>query len=150
MIHGNQAKFLSYRFAFHRMQMAIQAEYYLEAVMIAESVISDRLHSATRVAKEVGESEKQTRLPSLGVLLARAGRAGMDAELVAEFDTWRKNRNLVAHELARSWPGTATMEVSRYLELARHTAESGIRLAKRAKDWQRSTGAGKQRKRSAK
>ena len=43
--NGNHAKYLSYRLARDRMKAAIEADFPLEAVTIAESLITDRLLS---------------------------------------------------------------------------------------------------------
>lgn len=136
----NSAKYLSYKYAFEQMKRAMEAGFFLEAVMVAESVISDRLHSVCWRAEDA--SYKPTKKPKhvgLGTLIQRARNAGLDAVDVAQLDEWREARNRVAHALARSVPGTPTMPVDDFQALAKTTAEDGIKLANKTKQWQRAT-----------
>jgi len=57
----NKRKYQSYRFAFERIDEAIAKEFFLEAIMIAESIISERLLSYLVVTlKEAGETHQFT------------------------------------------------------------------------------------------
>lgn len=135
MAGGNQIKYVSFKFAFWRMEEACRAGYFLESVMIAESVISDRLHSGTTIDDSPSTSAAR-RSPNLNRLIKSAVARGLDPALAHELNTWRRARNIVAHQLARSWPGEATIPVPQFLMQAEETAKRGILLAKKVKAWQ--------------
>jgi hypothetical protein len=135
---SNRTKYLSYKYAFDQMKRATEAGYFLEVVMIAESIISDRLHSACWSEKDaVPNAAAKPKHVGLSTLIQRARKAGLAESDVVKLDRWRDARNGVAHALARSTPGTATMPVDEFLALASKTAEDGIRLANKVKKWQR-------------
>jgi hypothetical protein len=137
---SNSIKFLSYKYAFDQMKRATEAGFFLEAVMIAESVISDRLHSACWSAEDgVRKANGKVRHVGLSTLIQRARKAGVVENDVVELERWRDARNRVAHALARSTPGTPTVPIDVFQALARQTAEDGIKLANRTKKWQRAT-----------
>jgi hypothetical protein len=136
---ANTAKYLSYKYAFDRMKVAVARGFHLEAVMIAESVVSDRLHSATGTGEDRVRNNGEIVHVPFAELIERARRRGMAPEMVADLHAWRKSRNLVAHAVARSRPGEPTMAVDDFRALAQQTAQQGIALAKRAKAWQRGT-----------
>ena len=137
---SNASKYLSYKYAFSRMKQATEKGFYLEAVMIAESVISDRLHSATGTEDDRRNEHTGTyKYVGLATLIERAKKAGIEPGLLADLDRWRVARNHVAHALARSRPGTPTMPVEDFLLLAETTASDGHSLANRVKRWQQKT-----------
>lgn len=137
---GNTLKYLSYKYAFSQMRLAVDAGFFLEAVMIAESVISDRLHSACEGSEDgVHERAGDPKFINLHTLIKRAAKARMDAALVKKLNEWRLNRNRVAHAVARSRPGAPTMPVEEFRTLSKRTAEEGIALANEVKKWQRRT-----------
>jgi len=49
---ANKNKYLSFKYAHDRLKTAIDNGYFLEAVMIEESIISDRLHSASGTSND--------------------------------------------------------------------------------------------------
>ena len=133
---GNTRKYLSYKFAFEQMRRAIDHGFYLEAVMIAESLISDRLQSTLRDDGEVRKVAGKGHI-SLGQLIKLAKQAPVPFPDPQGLDDWRKARNRVAHALAKSAPGSPTMEVAEFIQLASRTANEGVELARQAKTWSR-------------
>ncbi len=137
---SNSTKYLSYKYAFGQMKRATEAGFFLEVVMIAESVISDRLHSVCWRAEDAnGKPTRKQKHVGLGSLIQRARNAGLNEADVVELDEWREARNRVAHALARSVPGSPTMPVEEFQALAKATAEDGIKLANKTKKWQRTS-----------
>lgn len=145
---SDSVKHMSYRYAFARMKESLARSFYLECVMIAESIISDRLLSATS-STEV-KRVNQPRFVSLATLIGRAKGAGVPAELVARIDSWRACRNEVAHAVARSEPGRPTMPVKEFLALAKRTASEGVILAGVIRNWKRETSRASSKRSSTK
>ena len=131
---SNRAKYLSYKYAMARMEEAINERFYLEAVMIAESVISDRLLSATAHRRALSADSAQKHL-SLSVLIARAKSIGLPPDLATELHAWRAARNQVAHAVAKSAPNEPTMSVELFCEQAESAARQGQRLVNVMKRW---------------
>ena len=144
----NFAKYVSYKYAFDQMKLAIEKCFYLEAVMIAESIISDRLHSASGTSED--KTNPKTGRPvfvSLKTLIQRARKKGMEEDLIHRLDQWRISRNTIAHAIARSAPGAPTMDVANFRALASETAKCGVGLVKDVKNWQRRSLGKKMRER---
>ena len=119
------------------MKTAVARGFHLEAVVIAESVISDRLHSATGTGEDRVKKNGDVMFVPLADLIDRARRRGLEPGTVEDLHIWRKARNRVAHAVARSRPGEPTMAVDDFRALAKQTALEGIELANRIKAWQR-------------
>lgn len=130
----NHAKYLSYKYAITRMEEAINKRFFLEAVMIAESVISDRLLSATANRKPVSTASAQKH-SGLSVLIDRAKSIGLPPDLATELHAWRVVRNQVAHAVAKSAPNEPTMSVDMFCEQAESAAKQGQRLVNVMKRW---------------
>ncbi len=137
----NHAKQLSYKFAMHRIEHAIQQRFFLEAVIISESIISDRLLSAARSTAATGVA-KSSKHEGLSSLIRQAKNSGMPAGLAEAIDAWRQRRNQVAHAVAKSAPGEPTMSVSDFWALASETADEGRRLITAVKRWSESAKRG--------
>ena len=73
---ANTAKYLSYKYAFERMKTAVARGFHLEAVVIAESVISDRLHSATGTMAISETSVRDATLMAIDEINAAGGVMG--------------------------------------------------------------------------
>ena len=131
---SNHAKYLSYKYAMTRMEEAIKKRFYLEAVMIAESVISDRLLSATAHGKASSAASAQKHL-GLSVLIDRGKSIGLPPALAIELHAWRVARNQVAHAVAKSAPNEPTMSVDLFCEQAESAAKQGQRLVNVMKRW---------------
>jgi hypothetical protein len=93
------ARYLLYREAWKRIADSYQQGYYLEAITLLESVISDRLES-------VGShlSGRDWSFLTLGQLVAnfrRLERAQKFKEVIEEIDGWRERRNQSLHEMVK-------------------------------------------------
>ena len=135
-----------YAFAHTRIQEAMKAGFYLEALTITESMISDRLLASGEYL--MGE-ERDVRT-SLYELLkkhreyeelsgaAQVAREG-EEDIFKQLDSWRRERNKLIHGVAKCLPGfenelETTMDL---MERARAQAAEGLRLFRKLDDWLR-------------
>jgi len=136
---GNQAKYLSYREAWERINAAIESKFYFEAVSIAESILSDRLLSF--IAGVDPNSKVNTRTSFAQLIEAWRRLAGSlpshpPYEDIGEaVNEWRKDRNSVVHGLVKSYPGTPTEDFGSFLQRAEKTAKEGKSLARKVSGW---------------
>jgi len=140
-VAGNARKYWSYREAFGRIRGAMGHGYYLEAITIEESIISDRLRSYVVKIGQAPPARRFAREP-LAALIQRwrslVTTAIADAhfdDLQASIDAWRRRRNELIHGMVKSHPGTAPISVDEFLREARETAQEGERLAKSLRNW---------------
>ncbi len=105
--------------------------FFLEAITLMESLISDRLESALiyygvctpdEVFKPLGENLK--RLDSLGII---------SDELYDEINHWKKSRNTALHEMAKISVGERPTFIARY-ENQKPIAEQGYAIFKKIKN----------------
>ena len=132
----NKRKYESYRYSFHRINEAIKAKFFLEAVMIEESLISDRILSVLARNNRLSEKELK-RLPQFASLIERTKFLPTPFENTAELHEWRENRNKIAHAIAKSLPGEPTITTKEFKKLAKATAKSGLLLCNKIKSWSR-------------
>lgn len=153
---ANTKKYDSYREAWRRIKAAQQAGFYLEAVVIEESIISDRLISYLSSPASSRRLEKKSKgrwpdffqliehlkqeFPS-GVAVKSPPSKTMVAteipNLAHALDDWRKTRNAAVHAIAKSDPGTPTDEVQEFIRKAKAAAERGELLARAVLTWHR-------------
>lgn len=141
-ISGNSEKYHSYREAWKRINVAIQEDFYLEAVTIEESIICDRLISHL---VGVGIKARQSDLRdygSFGNLLNSWHQNGSHPVEQGDFndlqkavDNWRDERNYVVHGIVKSHPGDPTDPVIDFLGRAKQAAEDGKELARAIDNW---------------
>jgi hypothetical protein len=138
-VNGNQMKYLSYKEAWGRINIGIEAGFYFEAVTICESIISDRLYSYVKgvdpdssIRARTAFSELIKKWRQLATLLPSDPEHG---DLGFAVDAWRKVRNEVVHGLVKSEPGTPTEDVGTFLERAEKAAKDGKALARKVDDW---------------
>ncbi len=139
----NIKKYESYKYAFQRLQEAIEGEFFLESIIIAESIISDRLLSYLVQRIQVLESTAQ--LPnertSLGALTKQWRQLEQKVpykdweDLISEVDQWRGDRNECAHGLVKSRPGSPTQPVEEFLNKARVCSLQGKQLSRAVCNW---------------
>ena len=141
-VQGNAGKYESYREAFARIKAAQEEGFYLEAVTIEESVISDRLASWLSANPVAGKAPLKASA-SFGNLIARWRKLWQAShpdetettKRIEAIDQWRECRNTLVHAIAKSAPGTATIPVDQFLELAERVAKEGEQHAKAVKKW---------------
>ena len=139
-IKGNAQKYLSFKEAWARVKSAQEAGFYLEAIAIQESIMSDRITSylsykamlprkkRPSFADLVREWKKDTTVPE--------GKEFGDLRFAID-DVWRSMRNEAIHGLVKSEPGMPTMPVEEFIELSRCAARMGEKLAREVQNWHR-------------
>jgi hypothetical protein len=94
-----------------RINESINQEFYLEAIALEESCISDRLS------------------------LALYSKGFLPKNLKCDVDSWRKERNRSIHNLVRSSPLEDMIDLEELDLLAAHTAKSGLKLLDGVNIW---------------
>lgn len=142
---GNAAKFFSYAEAWTRINKATKTGYFLEAVTIEESIVSDRLHShlCKTCALELpkGTVNNLSRLIERWVQEFEARLADAPALLDAtrvlhrRLDAWRNQRNDVVHGLVKSKAGKTEDHIENFLAAAEQAAIEGKAIARAVSLW---------------
>ena len=142
---GNAAKYFSYAEAWTRIRLATKAGYFLEAVTIEESIVSDRLLSLLQ--KTCGLSLPAGTTKNLGRLIDRwkleyEARLADDHEwlttsraLHQRLDAWRDRRNDVVHGLVKSTAGKNDDHIENFLAAAELSAVEGQAVARAISSW---------------
>lgn len=135
----NYAKYLSYAEAWARINSAIDAGYYFEAVTLCESIISDRLLSYVRGTDKLNKADIKTPFAKLIADWRKITKGNLPdygaSDLGAAIDKWRVERNEVVHGLTKSNPGLPPPPVASFLERAKTAAVDGKKLAKAISKW---------------
>lgn len=135
---GNIKKYLSYRAAYAMMNKAIDLGFYLEAITIQESIISDRLLSFIigKGIKNISEKDMHKSEANLFALIKLTTNfMPDDPSLVNALDQFRIDRNRCVHLLVKSFPGKPTIDVKDFIALAKQTSENGKKLTRRVLLW---------------
>lgn len=114
--------------ALNRAERAVSAGFYLEALVLCDSLITDRI-------RVIGVHSSSTPIEIRGVNnglvnLGRAGIALLDTTLIEETRDWGKRRNAAVHGFSKLAEFDGTSWQSR-LKQTKVQAEFGIGLAKR-------------------
>jgi hypothetical protein len=134
----NIPKYESYKYAFNRIEEAIEKGFYLEATVMAESIISDRLLNYLSMKSYPKPYHHKT---ALGTLIRSWRELDQKVfykdreDLIDDIDNWREDRNECAHGLAKSNPGTPTKPVEEFVQKAFSCAVEGQQLAKYICNW---------------
>lgn len=135
----NTSKGASFSYAFKRINDSIKAEYYLEAVTLAESIISDRLLSFVQHHKKTTNVKtpfyKLIRLGEKYNKVSFTNKKGI--ELFDALNSWRIERNKCIHSVAKSEPGQPTRPVDEFVNKSKEAAINGKALARLICDWHR-------------
>ena len=140
----NSEKYLSYKEAWTRINKAIKAKFFLEAIVIEESIMSDRLISflIRPGAKNKIKKGKYENWPPFNALIDcwkkefPNGIVGNEYKcLINEIDKWRVKRNNSVHAIVKSDPGMPTIDVKVFLDRASKTAKQGKNLARALLNW---------------
>lgn len=127
-----QARYEVYTNVWRRINAAMDAGFWLEAVTLAESIIADRLEA--RLAYLAGQSPDGRKVMTANQAVGQL-RNGTDAsndsamELYDRVRAWSDKRNSVLHELAKVFETTTDDWNSRY-DSAKEVAEAGVKLAR--------------------
>jgi len=156
----NLPKYYSYRMAWGRIKTAMEQEFYLEVVTIAEGIISDRL---TSQIYQCGQSPpKKDRFIDLIKIWENSLTEELSTHhedllndgknLIAEIDAWREKRNRIVHGIVKGKNSKYASQrhigrnnlsennqpnIEDFLEEARRSAEQGKALARKICAWDR-------------
>lgn len=140
---NRKAKYLTYKEAFTRINQAIDAHFFLEAITIEESIICDRMISYLHGKFGVTFSEKEMKnnktLTDNLLKMWQKNEPGIIAfksylDLHKEIDEWREQRNYLLHSMTKSYPGKPTKNINDFLEDACVAAIRGKKLARALSD----------------
>lgn len=136
---GNAGKHLSYREAWERIKQAQAHDFYLEAVTIEESIITDRLisHLVLSGALEKAEASKKSFNNLIQVWRKHHPTPicqGEFNDLQSDVDAWRTQRNRIVHDMVKSH-SEGEPDVMDFLTAAKEAAEQGSRLARAVSNW---------------
>ena len=133
----NITKYESYKNAYEQIDAAIAAGFYLEAITIEESIMTDRLF---RFCRDHGLRHSWDRA-TLGseIKLINEKMVGKtevtDLDFIGNLEEFWGNRNKCLHQIVKSEPGTSTQDFHEMLTLARKTAVDGKTLCKKVSNW---------------
>jgi len=143
-VNGNVTKFDSYREAWARIKLSQDEGFYLEAIAIEESILTDRLVSfLTRPDCQTPiKKNNKGRYPSFGNLIKLLSddigeplAIGEFEDICVSLDEWREKRNQAVHALVASDPGSPTIPVDAFLNEAKEAADLGAELAMAVSGW---------------
>jgi hypothetical protein len=119
------------------MKKAIEGKFYLEAITIQESIITDRLLSFVIRKKLLDTTDSKLLIQNISLNnLTKLSKVYFDDDaLITELDEFRFSRNECIHAMVKSYPGNPTQKVSQFQKLARETSLSGKILTRRVDAW---------------
>lgn len=127
-----QERYELYKSAFSWIARSIDEGYYLEAISILESLVSDRLESYLPVLFDRDFSFK-----TLGDLIqaVKSDKSNKTDELLRslvlnDLDQWRKDRNKAAHEMVKIEDGKRIIWEER-VKINKTVAETGLELVRK-------------------
>jgi hypothetical protein len=143
-VNGNAIKYEAYREAWTRIKQAQESGFFLEAITIEESIISDRLISyLTRTPEAPDPRDRRGKMLSFSQLIERWQKQLLPntissityTDLTIEIDEWRKSRNDAIHAIVKSEPGQSMDDIEKFLENAKKVAARGEYLAREVCKW---------------
>ena len=133
----NDLKGASFTYAFKRINESLKNGYHLEAVTLAESIISDRLLSF--VKHNGGKGNVKTPFHNLIQTAKKLNKTSIHTKhgvnLFDAIDEWRITRNGCIHSVSKSEPGQPTVSVEVFRLNAEQCAKEGKVLARLICDW---------------
>lgn len=142
----NMSKWRSYQLAYKHIGEAIGQGFYIEALALEESIISDRLDSAVK-GKGLETSGKPILLGTLVKLVRKhpGEFQGLHDHLAKkgltfdDVDAWREERNKFIHNIAHGLPQQKTpVTAEEYTARGTAAAERGLKLARIVCAWSQS------------
>lgn len=131
----NRIKYHSYRAAYSRMNLAMKKGFYLEAIAIQESIISDRLLSFAIRSNQLVVSHERLYTISFSKLIKIAEPHFENEKLVYDLGVFRLERNHCLHGFVKSFPGKPTLVVTDFMALVIQTAKAGKKLTREIDSW---------------
>jgi hypothetical protein len=117
-----------HKYANNRIDSAIEQEFYLEAITLAESIISDRLSMVLYLRGEKAKSKTLNKLVELSSPI-------LPDSLSKRIDEWRQLRNFAVHNLVRSSPIDKQMRPFEFNVKAKEIAVSANKLVSDLEVW---------------
>lgn len=111
-----------------RINKAVEQEFYLEAIALEESCISDRLSLILYIKGQKAGTKNFARL-------IEHCSEFIPKELKSDIDSWRRERNNSIHNLVRSSPLEKLIELDKLDELSAITANLGVELLAKVNEW---------------
>ena len=121
------------------MKKAIEGKFYLEAITIQESIITERLLNFVirNSIVSINEDELYRQIVSLSKLIDFSKCYFDDENLYDDLNTFKKDRNKCIHAIVKSYPGNPTIKVSDFQKLAKETSLNGRILTRKVDAWHR-------------
>ena len=121
------------------MKKAIEGKFYLEAITIQESIITERLLNFVirNSIVSINEDELYRQIVSLSKLIDYSKCYFDDENLHEELNSFRMSRNECIHAMVKSYPGKPTINVSDFQKLAKETSLNGRILTRKVDAWHR-------------
>lgn len=145
-IKGNARKYEAYREAWARVKQAQQDGFFLEAITIQESIISDRLISFLSrpgASNECVSKMEKGRFFSFYKIIEcwrsechQPVHSGNYPDLIDAVDQWRKSRNEAIHAIVKIKDDNKSHTIDSFLQKAKHVAKEGEQLAREVCKWQ--------------
>lgn len=117
-----------YKAVIDRYKESVDSGYYLEAISLMESLITDRLESFLIYYSAMNRNESFKTLDAC-IRLFDKYQGLMNEDLLSRIVEWKNQRNHAVHEMAKIEEGDNTSFSQRYLEL-RNVANKGFELFK--------------------
>ncbi|NOH31014.1 hypothetical protein [Vibrio mediterranei] len=111
-----------------RIQKALEQEFYLEAIALEESCISDRLSLALYIKGQKAGTKSFAKLIELCTEY-------LPKNLKRDVDEWRRERNRAIHNLVRSSPLEEMIDLDELDVLSKKTAKDGAVLLEQVNLW---------------
>lgn len=141
-VAGNVEKYYSYCEAWSRIKLAQENGFYLEAITIQESIISDRIISYLCSQQEATFLINDKNFPAFNKLIKKwrsefpcGLSSGNYSNLIEAVDQWRHSRNQIIHAIVKSKPGQPTQSIDLFLQQAKEAAEVGNKIAREVCKW---------------
>ena len=134
----NILKYLSYKYAHEQIKRAIENGFFLEAITIEESIINDRLYPLYRKFSKNNMTLDRLTIGVITNMLKQMSvedLSNLQIAFLNELDDFREKRNTCLHQIAKSEPGTAPMDISEFIKLSKTTAMAGKKLTGKISTW---------------
>jgi hypothetical protein len=132
----NFKKYYSYKEAWDRITSSIEKEFYLEAVTIEESIISDRILSYFKKTKNEKLIKKLDKDSFYNLIEAfkkdfpEPIKIKEIDNLQERLDNWRKSRNKIIHNIVRDKIYQEDFTIRDFINEAKECSQEGLILAK--------------------
>ena len=134
----NMTKYESYKFAFDRIEEALNENFPFEAIVLEESIITDRLQSFLETNNR---KNNLTFAASIKAVLNLIEKNDPHRNLIEALDQWRDNRNKCVHGAVKSKNDRKLPEfhADAILFEAHKIATDGYELTKKVRSWEQKT-----------